>query len=64
MLKALIFDKTEGVRLTVWATVLVHDVPPKEDYEVVLLKDFVVGECGELASLLFSCKCVYYKRSC
>ena len=28
-------------------------VLPKEDCEVVLLRIFVVGECGELASLLF-----------
>ena len=53
MLKALIFNKTEDVELTVWATVLVHDVPHKEDCEIVLLRVFVVGECGELASLLF-----------
>ena len=53
MLKALIFDKTEGVGLTVWATVLVRDVLPEEDCEVVLLRVFVIGEHGELASLLF-----------
>ena len=39
--------------LTVRATVLVRDVPPKEDCEVVLLRVFVIGERGELASLLF-----------
>ena len=53
MLKALIFDKTEGVELTVRATILVRDISPKEDCEVVLLRVFVIGECGELASLLF-----------
>ena len=39
--------------LTVRETVLVRDVLPKEDCKVVLSRVFVVGERGELASLLF-----------